>query len=327
MHKRERLEKTIVGETTDRVPVVLWRHWPGDDQRAVDFAQATLHFQQQWDFDFVKVTPANTYSLVDYGLQDRWQGSDEGTRDITRPLVERSLEWTELRKLDPTRGALGIQLDALALIKEGLGEAVPFIQTVYSPLTQAEGLAGRERLLRDMRLHPDRVKTGLNLITENLLRQLDSMQKSGIAGIFYAIHNASYHVMSRAEYQEFGEPYDLRIFKLLPSRWWLNGVYLSGKSPMLDAVSGLPAQIICWYDRLSDIDLRQGQVKFRGAVCGGLSRDEVNLGTPGAIREQARDAIAQTYSRRFILSTAQNLMQTTPLSNMRMVRQVVEPTG
>lgn len=96
---------------------------------------------------------------------------------------------------------------------------------------------------------------------------------------------------------------------------------------MLDAVSGLPAQIIYWHDRLSDIDLRQGQVKLHGAVCGGLSRDEVNLGTPGAIREQARDAIAQTYSRRFILSTAQNLMQTTPLSNMRMVRQVVEPTG
>ena len=41
MTKRERLEKTIHGEEADRVPVALWRHWPGDDQRAADLVEAT----------------------------------------------------------------------------------------------------------------------------------------------------------------------------------------------------------------------------------------------------------------------------------------------
>ena len=46
LSKRERLERTVAGEETDRVPVALWRHWPGDDQRAVDLAEATVAFQR-----------------------------------------------------------------------------------------------------------------------------------------------------------------------------------------------------------------------------------------------------------------------------------------
>ncbi|MBZ0308592.1 MAG: hypothetical protein K8I82_21175 [Anaerolineae bacterium] len=322
--KRERLEKTIAGEATDRVPAALWRHWPGDDQRAPDFARAVLDFQKQWDFDVVKVTPANTYSLLDYGLQDAWKGNLEGEREITRLVVERSIDWTELRKLDPTRGSLGMQLDALQMIKNGLDENVPLIQTIYSPLTQAEGLAGRENLLRDIRLSPDRIKTGLNYITENILRQLETLQKVGIAGIFYVIRQASYHLLSKTEYRELAEPYDLRILNLLPSRWWFNGIYIEGQAPMLDVIADYPAQVLSWNDRGADTDLRQGQLKFKGAVCGGLERWNVHDGTPGAVREQARDALAQTYSRRLILSTGANLVVSTPLSNIRMVRQVVE---
>jgi uroporphyrinogen decarboxylase len=40
--KRERLEATVVGETADRLPVALWRHWPGDDQDAAALAAAHL---------------------------------------------------------------------------------------------------------------------------------------------------------------------------------------------------------------------------------------------------------------------------------------------
>ena len=40
MNKRERLEATVAGEPVDRVAVALWRHWPGDDQRAEDLARS-----------------------------------------------------------------------------------------------------------------------------------------------------------------------------------------------------------------------------------------------------------------------------------------------
>ena len=325
LSKRERLERAVAGEETDRVPVALWRHWPGDDQRAVDLAEATIAFQHQWDFDFVKVTPASSYCVTDYGVQDRWQGNLEGTREYVRHVVQRSLDWTELRVLDPSRGALGRQLEVLRLLKGAFGDDVPFIQTIFSPLAQAKNIAGRELLIEHLRTAPDRLKTGLNAITESTLRFMDAMRRSGVSGIFYAIQHASYTVMSEDEYREFGRPYDLQILGALPDTWWFNMVHLHGQAPMFDLITNYPIQAINWHDRECGLSLAEGKLRFGGAVSGGLGRwNPMHNGTPVDVRTQAREAIEQTHGRRFILSTGCVIMTTTPQSNIRAVREVVE---
>jgi len=325
LSKRERLEKAIQGEAVDRVPVALWRHWPGDDQRAADLADATIAFQRRWDFDFVKVTPASSFCIIDYGVQDRWVGSLEGTREYVRRAVHRTLDWTELRVLAPDKGALGRQLEVLRLLNDAFHDDVPFIQTIFSPLAQAKNIAGKERLIEHMRTAPDRLKTGLNTITESTLRFIDAMRKSGVSGIFYAIQHASYGVMSEAEYQEFGRPYDLKILEALPDSWWFNMVHLHGTAPMFDLVADYPVQAINWHDRESELSLADGKLKFSGAVSGGIGRwDPMHNGTPVEVRTQARNAIEQTHGRRLILSTGCVIMTTTPMSNIRAVREVVE---
>ena len=40
--KRRRVEAAIAGKAVDRLPVALWRHWPGDDQDAAALAAAHL---------------------------------------------------------------------------------------------------------------------------------------------------------------------------------------------------------------------------------------------------------------------------------------------
>jgi uroporphyrinogen decarboxylase len=323
--KRERLERTIHGEDVDRVPVALWRHWPGDDQRSTDLAEATIAFQRRWDFDFVKVSPASSFCITDYGVQDRWVGSLEGTREYSRRAVQRSLDWTELRVLDPSRGALARQLDVLRILKEAFGDEVPYIQTIFSPLAQAKNIAGKQLLIEHMRTAPDRLKTGLNTITDSTLRFIDAMRRSGVAGIFYAIQHASYAVMSEREYEEFGRPYDQRILEALSDDWWFNMIHLHGNAPMFDMVSDYPVQVINWHDQETEPDLTEGKLKFGGAVSGGLGRwDPVHNGTPVEVRAQARQAIEQTNGRRFILSTGCVIMTTTPTSNIRAVREVVE---
>ncbi|MBN2303958.1 MAG: uroporphyrinogen decarboxylase [Anaerolineae bacterium] len=323
--KRERLEKTIAGEQSDRVPVALWRHWPGDDQRAADLADATVAFQRRWDFDFCKVTPASSFCISDYGVQTRWTGNLEGTRDYVKRAVLRSLDWTELRVLDPGKGALARQLECLRLLKDAFGDEVPFIQTIFSPLAQAKNIVGKELLIEHMRTAPDRVKTGLNTITESTLRFLDAMRKIGVSGIFYAVQHGSYAVMSESEYREFGRPYDLRILEALPESWWLNVMHLHGSAPMFDVVADYPVQVINWHDRETSPNLAEGKLKFSGAVSGGIGRwDAMHNGTPVEVRSQARQAIEQTNGRRFVLSTGCVVMITTPVSNIRAAREVVE---
>ena len=327
MTKQERLRATIRGDVVDRPPVALWRHFPGDDQRPQDLAAATVAFQRRYDFDFVKVTPASSFCLRDWGAQDRWVGSLEGTRDYTVHPVQAPEDWRGLRPLDPSQGALGAQLRCLRLIADDLAGEVPFIQTIFSPLAQAKNLAGRERLLVHLRRYPDALRVGLDAITETTVRFVDAARETDIAGVFYAVQHAQYGLLSEREYAAFGRPDDLRILQTA-QELWLNVLHLHGTDVMFDLLADYPVQVVNWHDRETAPALAEAQRRVDGAVCGGLQRwDVVVRGTPDQVHEQAADAIAQTGGRRFILGTGCVTPIVAPASNIRAARESVEAGG
>jgi len=122
---RERLEITLSGETPDRQPVALWHHFPVDDQNAITLANATINFQNQYDFDLIKVMPASSFCLKDWGAEDQWRGNSEGTRDYTKRVITHPEDWLRLRVLDPHKGYLGEQLRCLALLQVEFSEHTP----------------------------------------------------------------------------------------------------------------------------------------------------------------------------------------------------------
>jgi len=324
MSKQERLEAAIAGEPVDRPPVALWRHWPGDDRTPEGLAEATLRFQRDFDFDFVKVTPPSSYCLQDWGVRDEWRGNAEGTREYVARPVQHPEDWGRLPTLEPQEGALGAQLACLRLLSSALGGDVPLVQTVFSPLAQAKNLAGQERLLDHLRRYPDALRAGLEVITETTVRFLESARGCGIAGIFYAVQHADYSLLSEAEYHTFGRPYDLRVLQAAQGLW-LNVLHLHGSTVMFDLVTDYPVQVLNWHDRETGISLAEGQRRFGGAVCGGLSRwDGVVCGTPTRVRAEAFEALAQTGGRRFILGTGCVVPVVAPWENLRAARQAVE---
>ena len=315
MNKRERLEAAIAGQSVDRVPVALWRHFPGDDQDPASLAAATIAFQRRWDFDFVKVTPASSFQIKDWGAQDAWQGNIEGTRRYTYRPIERAGDWRKLKAQDASSGALGAQLKCLKMIVEALPEA-PVIQTVFSPLAQMKNLGG-ERLLIDLRQNTADFKAALETITQSTLAFVREIAATGAAGIFYAVQYATSSLLSEAEFAEFGRDYDLRILEATRDTW-LNVVHLHGDNVYFDAVADYPVQVWNWHDRETGPSLADGLKKIRGAACGGIARDSVMLcGQPAAVRQQVADAIAQTDGRRYIVGTGCVTMIPTPEVNIR----------
>ena len=154
---RQRLETCLSGEKPDRPPVALWRHFPVDDQTPEGLAEATLNFQKLYQFDFVKVTPASSFCVKDWGSQDEWTGDPEGTRDYTHRVIQQPEDWTRLQALDPARGHLGDQLKCLEILEAELGPNTPIIQTIFSPMAQAKNLVGGDELLVHIRRYPDAV--------------------------------------------------------------------------------------------------------------------------------------------------------------------------
>ena len=327
MQKRERLERAIAGEPVDRAPVALWRHWPGDDQRYADLARSTIDYQHDYNWDFVRLMPSRTFQVVDYGVQDFWDGDARGIGKITKRVVNRSLDWTEIRPLSPARGNLLQQAQCARLIGQALqADAVPVLQSVYSPFIQASQMAGRQKLLRDMRVRPDRLRSGLNQLTESTMRFLDTLKKiPSIAGVFLVTAFASHDCMSEEEYRRFVLPHCRTILSGLPDHWWLNIVQVGGPAPMLPVFSDLPIQALNWDTRLDPDSLSSEGSAFGFAACGGLNDDEHLLkGTPTLIHAAIRSALNQTESRRLIISGSGAGRINLPLSNMRALRSGVE---
>lgn len=326
MDKRERLEAIFAGERVDRPAVALWRHWPVDDLSGPELARATLSFQQTYDFDFIKVTPNSNFCVAGYGASTTWVGNEEGTY-IWGPRVIRTAEdWTRLPPLDPTDGLQGEVLAANQQIGAAVGKDVPFIQTIFNPLSQAKNLAG-ERLLADLRQHPEAVKEGLATITESILRFIDKLKATGAAGVFLAVQHAGYDLLTEEEYRTFCRPLDLQILAATEGMWF-NLVHLHGQNVMFDMVADYPAQVINWHDTETPPSLSDGLARTHMALCGGLRQwDTMLRGTPARVMEEAAVAIAATDGRRFILGTGCVTPITAPTGNLVAARRAVEPAA
>ena len=326
MVKRERLERALADATVDRVPVALWRHFPGDDQRYTDLARSIIDFQHDYNWDFVRAMPSRSFLVSDYGLSDVWRGDARGIREIDKRLVRRSLDWTELRPLAPDRGALAQQVACLQLVDKALqADATPLLQTIYSPLVQAAQLAGRQKMLRDLRLQPDRLRSGLMQLTESTLRFIAALATlESLAGIFLVIEYADYETLSEAEYAAIALPHIRNILAALPSHWWLTIAQVGGAAPMLGLIDELPIQALNWDAGTAGKALDEARNSFSSAICGGLSDEDLLLGTPSLLRSTIQTTVRQCKVRRLILSGSGCGYTSTPLSNIRAVRSAVE---
>jgi uroporphyrinogen decarboxylase len=321
--KRKRLEATLAGERPDRIPVALWRHWPGDDQDAAALAAAHLQWQRDYDWDLLKVGPASSYPVVDWGVEDRWVGHIEGTRERTYHPVQAPVDWGLLQPLDPARGMLATQIEALQLINQALGEEVPVIATVFSPLSQAKNLAGKERLLTHLRSEPELFHKGLQTITESTIRFIEAAKTTGVSGIYYAVQYARYPLMNSSEFDEFGRKYDLKVLEAA-SDLWLNMSHIHSDQIMFDQVADYPVQIVNWHDRETGFSIAEGLAQISGAASGGIDQWSIHEESPAPALAEAADAVAQTNGRRLVLGTGCVIMTTTPLRNIRALRDFAE---
>ncbi len=320
---RERIEASLSNRVLDRPPVALWRHFPVDDQNPQDLANAILVFQRTFDFDLVKVTPSSSYCLQDWGARDEWRGDTEGTRAYVGRVIQTPDDWARLPVLDPLKGQLADELDCLRMLVKEMGSQTPIIQTIFNPLSQAKNLVGGSELLVHLRQHPQALHAGLKTIAESTRRFIEAVKSTGVSGIFYAVQHAQYGLLSEAEYNIFGRPYDMQVLE--PAQdMWLRLLHLHGMDVMFDLFTDYPVNIINWHDRETAPSLSLAQKRYSGVVCGGVSRQTLVFGSPDQVRSEALEAVQATGGQRILISTGCVAPVITPYGNLLAVRQSVE---
>ncbi len=318
MNHRERIHAALRGEPTDRVPVALWRHFPNDDLRAETLAARVVDFQNKFDFDFVKVTPASGFPAEMYGATFRDGQNREGTRAyITRP-VNATGDWDKIAPLDSTNPVFVREIATLKIIRSQLGAEVPILQTIFSPLNTAHNLAG-ERLFADLRAQPAALHRALAALTETTIRFALESLRAGADSIFFATQMATHKYFSEAEFREFGEKYDMEVLNTIRNaRHDFILLHIHGVDIYFDLLCNYPVDAVNWHDRRTAPSLKDARAKFKGALVGGINEwDTLAAESSTDVKAEAQDAIRQMDSRGFILAAGCVISIDTPEENIR----------
>ncbi len=316
MTHRDRVEAALRGERPDRVPVALWRHFPGDDQKAERLAQAHLAFYQAYEPDLLKVTPASGFYGDDWGLRAGYKPNNHGVRTYTDRPVRKAADWERLKRLDVSQGVYGREVHAIRLIAEGVGRDVPVLETTFSPLSIARTLCGEHAIVRYLREDPEPLHRGLEIIADVTAEFVRAVLAAGADGIFFSTQMATAAALTEEEYEEFGRPYDLRVLEAAGDA--LTFLHIHGLNVMFDLCAGYPVQIINWHARETPPGIVEARARVTTCLACGIGEETTLLrGTPEAVAQEVRDAIAQTGGRGHIVTTGCVMTIDAPEANIR----------
>jgi uroporphyrinogen decarboxylase len=304
MDSRARVETALVGGDVDRPPAGAWGHRYRDEWTPEKLAEVTIDRATRFGWDFVKFQPRATFFAEAFGADYRPAGHALRAPVIDQPPVRGLDDWKDVRLVN--RDALDLQVHALRLVVRGLGDRVPVLQTVFSPLSVASYLVGREnrRMVRELRQHPEVVVPALERIAEALIDFSAKSVAAGAAGVFFAISGfATPDSMPVAVYDERVLPLDLRVLESLPPDAWFNAVHLCGSHVNMEVARKLPVQVVSYsIHNQGNPSLGEAKRLSGKAVMGGLQQRRVLVGgPPDAIEKQVREAIASTDGGRGLL--------------------------
>jgi uroporphyrinogen decarboxylase len=332
MTKRERVMAAVKGEPVDRVPASFFGHNHAVEHSSDTLAPHLLQQNQKFDWDFIKVHLRASYYGEAWGCKYRWD-PEEGPQ-LEDYIVRKADDFRKLKKLDPTKGVLGDQIRVAKLLGEALKDSVPYIQTVFCPLTVAGKLAGaiyltpseKAVIKQFMKENPEALHQGLTVISQTLADYAREAIRAGADGIFYTTTVWSRDAISEEEYKIFGRPYDLAIFEAaIEEGATFNILHLCRENIMFDLLSDYPVQLIN-YDALSprNPSLKAAMSRTDKAIWGGVAQNTTLLNGPAeAIAAEVNAALEQTGGRRFFLGPGCAIPPAVPDTHLLAVKKAL----
>jgi uroporphyrinogen decarboxylase len=330
-----RLRELLAGALLDRPPVAAWRHFPVDDQDPVALAEVTLRFQEEYDWDLVKVTPAQTYLAELWGASSVYNADPLGTRDFISRPVTRPDQWGELSRALPAgwRSRLSGYIDALSAVRGAMPADSVVVSTVFSPLSIARYLARDELFLVSARTERAALEQFLDRAAEVVEVLIDrAAREAGTDGTYLSLFPAGATYFGLDEYVSLAGATDKRTLAVANDTGWFNVVHFHAAHPLLGAALEYPVQAVSWDCGRGGPSPNDVLRECPGRVLvGGIDqRGELLTGSPAEVRASVRRLLEvgvdgrPAPSTRLVVAPGCTVLQTTPRGNLRALRDSVE---
>lgn len=322
---RERVTAAVRGAPVDRPPFSVWRHfYPAENEGAAALASATVEWTTRFGLDLVKFNPRAHYHAEPWGTRYRYRGAEHPTVD--RFAVATSEDWPRIDRRGIDEPAFAELLEGLRTVRRVLPD-VPVLATVFTPLGVCEQLAGRERLVADLRERPDDVLAALEMVADTF-RDVVRACCEVADGIFYATTAwAQRDVLDDASFARFARPFDLRVLDAARGAP-LNVLHVCGPhARVLELAAAYPAAAVSWNAHLDgnpSIGTLLAAVPDRGAV-GGISDQALLAADPAEARREVASGLVATNGRRWIAAGGCTIPQESRPENIAAARAALRP--
>jgi uroporphyrinogen decarboxylase len=292
MTPRERVDRALRGEDVDRPPFTFWYHFLDEKLPGERHAKSTLEFHRKFRTDLVKV-------MSDY------------------PYPKPAGRWYELKV---EASPYPEQLQALELIRDGLGGSAHFVETIFNPWNVAEKLSSAEEVRRMQKEEPKRLLSALEVIAESEANHAKKAIAAGASGIFLAIANAQDGIMTKDEYDKFSAPFDKLILGAVPNAP-LNTIHMHGDKAQF-FYTNWPARVINYSAHGTRLRVGEFRKSYAGVIMGGI--DEVNYRTltPAQLTRQIDEA-RRAAGPKFILAPGCSVPNETTDAEMQRLPKVL----
>lgn len=308
----ERIRAMVDGKPVDRPGACAWKHFHAEDRVVNDCVKKHIAFQEQNQWDFIKIMANGIYVQEQYGAGIRWSRDGIEFPTTLRRVVNSPRGFRDLQLVDVKTGAIHREVEVAARLVDHYGGKVPVVATVFSPLTYAQelynGWQNPYMFPHLLKYYGDDLRAGLEVLTELTAQIIDEFVKVGVDGIFYSTQFANNSQITSAEYDVYGKPYDLKAFQPAIGRTWFNILHIHGDTHLFfDKFLDYPLEAFNWQSTITNVSLAQAAAQTDKILIGGLERGADFRGDDrdalaAHILELARDAAASVPANRLIIA-------------------------
>lgn len=297
MTKMERVKAAMAGEPVDRPPFVAWGpHLNLEDRHVGDFTKAVIAYENQHDFDVLKVMQNGLYFAEDFGqVIDPPENSDDaGFRKTRIPAIKNLEDMKNITTHPITEGALSREMESIRILCDYYKGKVPVLPTAFAPyrtychmtdfnpkMMGIQFIKENEALFRHV----------MDVLTEQLIMNLNGFLDQGAAGFFFcpsATNPAD--PFTEEEYLEYIRPYDEKVLAAVYDRSMFTMLHICGMELQnMDLMLTLPAHAINWEDASpTNPSIAEVRAKTDKVLMAGMDRHKDFYGSD---REQVKQAI------------------------------------
>lgn len=329
----ERVVLALKGEPTDRVPVcslaigvtrqITGAAFPEFSMNSELAAEAMRYANRIVGDDIFLCFTDLSVEAADFGQEVIFPANTTAHPNYEKPLIRSADDYGRLPSFGAAAGKrMGTYLDVCSrLLKEDGGQH-PVLGFVYGPLGVLGMMRGMEKLYLDILEYPDKVKEGLEIVTDVLIDFVREQYNRGVAGVCVDTLPASRSGVSPQAWEEFEGRYAERIARTIAESGILVAHHGCGYAPYFKEVRQWVNPSVFSFADLpegcSGFDVLKDTYGKGATLMGYVPTELLYMGTPKeVIAECVRQIGELGKDGRFILAPACEYPPNATLQNAR----------